>query len=142
MFCPFAKTQERQCGGMFVCIFGRYTTKRASLPKGQVACLVLRSGCGRQQRCASNGTECHASKSARRLLRLDHQVFRLSSEELPCREHAQGNLKKKKNITLDVGLDGRSDVGHLDIGHWTWDLGRWTRSTRWTRWTHWARWTR
>ena len=42
--------------------------RRATLPIGQGACLVLRSGCERQQRCASNGTQCHASKSARRLL--------------------------------------------------------------------------
>ena len=68
MFYKFAKKQERHCGGIFVCIFGKYTT---SEPR-------CHSGCECQPRCASNGTECHASNSARRLHRIDHQVFRLS----------------------------------------------------------------
>ena len=83
------------------------------------------------QKCASNGTECHASRSARRLHRIDHQVFCLSSEELPCREHAQGNLKKH-NVRRWIGRTFRRwTFGHwtLDIGHWTLDLGRGTLDT-------------
>ena len=116
-------------------------TAQARAAKRPRAWLVLRSGCERQQSCASNGTECHASKSARRLLRLDHQVFRLSSEELPCREHAQGNLKKQ-NVGRWIGRTFRRwTFGRLDIGHWTLDigLGTWAHWTRWTRWTCWGR---
>ena len=64
MFCPFAKAQERHCGSMFVSIFGKYSTgeprcqkRPRSLPR---ASFWLRTP---KQRCASNDTEYHASKS-------------------------------------------------------------------------------
>ena len=68
MFCPFAERQEAE-----------NTAQASHAAKSQGACLVLRSGRERQHRCVSNGTERHASKSARKLLRIDHQVFGLSS---------------------------------------------------------------
>ena len=114
------------------------TAQASHAAKRPRACLVLRSICERQPRCASNGTECHASRSARRLHRIDHQVFDLSSEELPCREHAQGNLKKH-NVRRWIGRTFR----RWTFGHWTLDLGlgTWDVDTRSTRWTHAGRWT-
>ena len=43
MFCPFAKAQERHCGGMFVSILGKYSTgePRCQKAKGPASCFVL-----------------------------------------------------------------------------------------------------
>ena len=88
------------------CILGN-TAQASHAAKRPRACLVLRSDCERRQRCASNGTECHASKSARRLLRLDHQVFRLS---LGSRRHGLHSIQCDARPRLEwqeFGADAR-----------------------------------